>query len=270
MRRFFIGVMFGALCTLNAFELEVDTGVGYHYTGANGDLVYTKEFWKDSSAKIEHESTPAFYLWMELDSDIKYFPKLLLEHSSLETKGRSFIHIDSTDSINTLLDAIDNALPISLNNTYYDSTLSLNTYEAFLFYEYFKESEYPSLGVGIGAKKFEFVYAATIIDGLEFTDNGGDTIPMLFFKSAYELEKESDGTQLSFEADGKLYVFGDSDIYDYRVKANFMMRYNNTTNLGIEIGYKNTFYDIKGQDINTVGGNMTTSGLFFGFVGEFR
>ncbi len=266
---FFLSIVLG-LVTLNAFELEVDIGAGSHYSGANGDLVYTKEFWKDSSAKIEHENTPGFYTWMEFTSDQELWPKLRIEVSSLDTVGESYIHIDSTDTINTVINAIEGALPVNINDTYYDSRLILNTYEGFAYYEYFEESAFPTFGIGLGLKKFEFVYSATIIDGLEFTDNGGDTIPMFFFKSRYETDKESDGAQLSFEADGKLYVFGDSNIYDYLVKADFMMPYNKTTDIGIELGYKNTFYDIKGDDINTVGGNMTTSGVYFGVVGHFR
>ena len=255
---------------LQAIELEVDIGAGYHYSGANGDLVYTKEFWKDSTAIIEHENSATFYTWAEFSSDQRHWPKLRVELSSLETEGRSFIHIDSTDTINTLVDAIEGTLPININNTYYDSRLVLNTYEGYLYYEYFEKSDLPTLGFGLGLKKFDFAYTATIVDGLEFTDNGGDTVPLLFFKSRYELDKETDGTQLSFEADGKLFIFGVSNIYDYLLKLDFMMKYNETTDLGVEIGYKETFYDIKGGDIDTVGGNMQTSGLFFGVVGHFR
>lgn len=255
--------------SLQAFELEVDMGAGYHYSGASGDLVYTKEFWKDSTARIEHDSRATFYTWAEFSSDQQYWPNLRVELSSLDTEGRSFIHIDSTDTINTIIDALETPFA-SINNTFYDSRLVLNTYEGYLYYEYFEKSELPTVGFGLGLKKFDFAYSATIVDGLEFTDNGGDTVPLLFFKSRYELDKETDGTQLSFEADGKLFVFGDSNIYDYLLKLDFMMQYNQTTDLGVEIGYKETFYDIKGGDIDTVGGNMQTSGLFFGVVGHFR
>lgn len=256
---------------MNAFELEVDVGVGSHYSGANGNLIYIKEFWKDSSAKIEHENEATFYTWAEFSSDQKYFPKLRVEYASLNTKGRSLIHINSTPEINALINAIEDKVPlITINNIYYDSSLVLNTYEGYLYYEYFQESEFPTIGLGIGLKKFDFSYSATIIEGLEFTDNGGDTAPLLFFKSRYELDKESDGAQLSFEVNGKVFVFGDSDIYDYYLKLDFIMPYNKTTDIGMELGYKETFYDIKGGDITTVGGTMTTSGIFFGFVGHFK
>jgi len=256
--------------SVNALELEVDIGSGYHYSGANGELVYTKEFWKDSTARIDHANSATFYTWAEFSSDQEYWPKLRVELTSLDTKGRSFIHIDSTDTINDLIDAIEGQLPVNINNTYYDSRLTLNTYEGYLYYEYFEKSNLPTLGFGLGLKKFDFAYSATIIEGLDFTDNGGDTVPLLFFKSRYELDKESDGTQLSFEANGKLFVFGDSNIYDYFLKLDFMMNYNKTTDIGIELGYKETFYDIKGGDIDTVGGTMQTSGLFLGVVGHFR
>ena len=260
------------LLSLNAFELEIDMGTGFQYTGANGKLVYKKDFWEDSSAGIDHESSPSLYIWSEFKLDQAYWPKLRLEFTNVNSEGKSFIHINSTDEINALINAIEDKLSgvISINNTYYDSHLAQSTYEGYLYYEYFEKSDYPSVGFGLGVKTFDFAYNATLIDGLEFTDSGGDTIPLLFFKSRYELEKEEDGVQLSFEGNAKVYIFGDSNIYDYMLKTDFMMEYNQDTDLGIEFGYRYSVIDIKGSDITTVGGNMTNSGVFFGAVAHFR
>ena len=256
--------------SLNALELEVDVGAGYHYSGANGELVYTKEFWKDSTARIEHANSATFYTWAEFSSDQDYWPKLRVELTSLDTKGRSFIHIDSTNTINSLINAIEGQLPVNINNTYYDSRLTLNTYEGYLYYEYFEKSDLPTLGFGLGLKKFDFAYSATIIEGLEFTDNGGDIIPLLFFKSRYLFDDKGNGSSLSFEVDGKWYVFGDSTVYEYLVKTDFMMKYNDDTNIGLEFGWKQSLIDIKGSDIDTVGGHMGTAGAYLGLVAHFK
>jgi len=261
---------FGFL-SLNALELEIDMGAGSYYTATKGKLIYQKEFWKNSSAAIDHKSTATFYTWAEFKSNHTNLPKLRVEFGHLSTEGKSFIHIDSTDAINTLISAIEGSSSlITINNKNYDSSLVENTYEAYLYYEFFEESDVPSIGFGAGVKNFDFAYRATLIEGLEFTDNGGETIPLIFLKSRYELDKEDDGMQLAFEVDGKYYIFGDSNIYDYQVKVDFMMVYNKDTDLGIEFGYKNTLIDIKGSDIDTVGGDMQTSGVFVGLVGHFR
>ena len=263
-----------SLLSLSAFELEIDMGTGVQYTGAEGKLVYAKDTWAGSSAEIDHASSTNFYLWTDISSDQAYWPKMRLEYSHVKTKGNSVIDVQSGDPvIQALIDAIDTKLVdigLSLNGLTLDSYLSQSTYEGYLYYEYFEKSNYPTLGFGLGAKIFDFTYRATIVDGLEFTDNGGETVPLLFFKSRYELDKEDDSAQLSFEATGKVYLFGDSTIYDYLVKTDFMMQYNETTDIGFELGYKTSFYDIKGSDINTVGGDMSNSGIFVGLVGHFR
>lgn len=256
---------------LSALELEIDAGAGLHFAGANGNLIYQKETWKNSSAVIEHGATTNFYAWSEINSDIKYAPTLRLEISRNSTLGRSLVHIDAGDIINNIIDYIEQKVPlVTINDTYYDSRLVMNTYEAFAYYEYFKESGYPTLGVGAGVKVFEFDYSATIIDGLEFNDNGGDSVPMLFMKSRYEILDKDEELQVGIQGDGKLLVLADSNIYDYVIKMDMMMQYNATTDLGLEFGYRDTYFNIKGGDVAKVGGTMDNSGVFIGVVGHFR
>jgi len=263
-----------SLLSLSAFELKIDAGSGIQYTGADGKLVYAKDIWEGSSAGINHASSTNFYMWTDISSDQAYWPKMRLEYSHIKTEGSSKINVQSGDAnIQALISAIDSqlsAIGLSLNSLSLDSHLTQSTYEGYLYYEYFEKSNYPTLGFGLGAKMFDFTYRATIVDGLEFTDNGQETVPLLFFKSRYELEKEEDDAQLSFEVGAKVYVFGDSTIYDYLAKTDFMMKYNETTDLGLELGYKVSVYDIKGSDIDSVGGNMNNSGVFVGLVGHFR
>jgi len=265
--------LFGLL-SLSALDMEIDVGTGIQYTGADGNLIYAKDIWEGSSAKIDHENSTNFYIWTDISIDQDYWPKMRLEYSHIKTEGNSGIDIQSgKDEINFIIDEVEkklNEVDLSLKGIVLDSYLSQSTYEGYLYYEYFEETSYPSIGVGLGVKMFDFTYRATIIDGLEFTDNGDETVPLLFFKSRYELDKEDDDVQLSFEASGKVYLFGDSTMYDYLVKTDFIMKYNETTNLGLEVGYKAVVYDIKGSDIDTVGGNMDNSGIYIGLVGHFR
>ncbi len=257
--------------SLHALELEIDVGSGLHFAGANGNLIYKKETWKGSSAVIEHGATTNFYAWTEINSDIRYAPTIRVEISRNSTLGQSLIHIDAGQTINSIIDYIEKQIPlVTINNTYYNSRLVMNTYEAFAYYEYFEEDDYPSIGIGLGMKKFEFNYSATIIDGLEFNDNGGDTIPMVFLKSRYDLMDKDEELQITIEGDLKSLIFADSNIYDYSVKMNMMMQYNKQTDLGLEFGYRETYFNIRGGDVANVGGSMDNSGVFVGLVGHFR
>jgi len=271
MKKIVLLVSLLSFFSLHALELQIDVGGGLHFAGANGNLIYQKETWKGSSAVIDHGATTNFYAWTEINSDIKYAPTIRMEISRNSTLGQSLVHIDAGQTINSIIDYIEQQIPlVTINDTYYDSRLVMNTYEAFAYYEYFKESGYPTLGLGLGVKKFEFDYSATIIDGLEFNDNGGDTVPMIFLKSRYELLDKDEELQIAVQGNLKLLVLADSDIYDYVMKMDMMMQYNETTDLGLEFGYRETYFNIKGGDVANVGGTMDNAGVFVGFVGHFR
>ena len=271
MKKIVLLVSFLSFISLYAVELEIDVGGGLHFAGANGKLIYQKETWKGSTADIDHGTSTNFYAWTEINSDIKYAPTLRMEISRNSTIGSSFVHIDAGQVINNIISYIEQQIPlVKINNKDYDSRLVMNTYEAFAYYEYFKKSGYPTVGVGAGVKVFEFDYSATIIDGLEFNDNGGDSVPMVFLKSRYELMDKDEELQVGVQGDLKMLVFADSNIYDYVVKMDMMMKYNETTDLGLEFGYRDTYFNIKGADIAKVGGSMNNAGVFVGFVGHFR
>ena len=269
MKKIFL-FLFVYLLHLSALELDINVGSGLYYASADGKLIYKKEFWRNSSAEIRHETDTRAYIWADITTDIEHFPKIFLELSQHKTEGKSFIHIEAGTALNQILAAIENNLFLNINNTNYESRLVQNTYEGFAYYEYFEDMDLPTLGFGLGVKKFDFDYSAVIIDGLTFNDNGGGVAPMLFFKSRYELEKNRDGTLLSIEGDAKIYLFGDSDIYDYLLKMDFLMSYNERTELGFELGYRKVYYNIKGTDIVNVGGEMSSSGVYFGLVAHFR
>jgi len=257
--------------SLFAVNLEIDMGAGVHYAGAKGTLVYTKELWKDSSGVIDHEVSTNGYMWINIKPDEKYWPNVRLEVTQYKSSGDSFIHIVGGSLIDGLISAIETQVPlVSINDRYYSSRLTLNEYEAFFFYDFYTESKNASCGVGFGLKKFVFDYSVTIIDGLAFSDNGGGTAPLLFFTSAYKFSEKSEEIQSSVSGDAKVYVFGDSTIYEYLVKLDFTKQYNATTELGIEMGFKETYYDIQGSDIVNVGGNMKSAGAFVGIVARFK
>ena len=257
--------------TLTAIELDINMGAGAYYTGSSGKLVYQKDFWKNSSGDMEHANKPTSYSWIEIDSDQDYWPKARFELSQLKTSGESLIHMQTDNStVNEVVKWIEDNLPGTINDRAYESRLTQTNIEAYLFYELFEDTGFPTFAFGGGIKKFEFDYAVTIIEGLQFNDNGGDSIPLLYFKSRYIFDERPSGSSLAFEGSVKVYVFGDSTIYDYIIKTDFLMKYNEDTNIGIEVGYKETFFDLKGDDVESVGGDMKTTGPYIGLIAHFK
>lgn len=255
--------------SLFGLDLEIKTSLGTQYAPSKGKVVYTKEFWKNSFGEIDHENSANLYGSIECKTDNVLLPKFAFSFINSKTEGHSFIHISANDLVNGIINALEQNLPITINNTQYTSRLAMQTYDFLLYYEFFEESRWPSLGVGIDVKKFDFDYAVTIIDGLNFNDHGDGTVPMLYLKTHWDIKK-SKKHSLSLELDGKQYFAGPSTIYDYRAKIDVMMRYNDSTMLGIEMGYRANYFNIKGSDIVNVGGDMDTSGVFIGFRGDFK
>lgn len=256
---------------INAFELEIDGGGGTYLTAAKGELVYHDGFLEGSSANIDHETADQLYLWSEIRSNITYLPYLRVEYAKLSTQGQSKIHINGSSDVNNIIDTIESIPGVSINDTYYDSRLVQFNYEAYLFYAFFQESDWPRVDLGVGAKKFDFDYSITaIFDGLEFNAHKGDIIPMVYVSTRFNTFESIKAFHSAFQADGKIYLFGDSEIYDYQLKMDFLSAYNATTDIGVEVGYKHSYFNIKGNDIDIGSGLMTYSGVFIGFIGHFR
>jgi len=247
-------------------------GVGAFNTAGKGKLTYIQGDLKNSSTQIEHETSNQLYLWSVIRSDIEYAPYLRLEFSQMRTEGRSKIHIDGTSFIKDIIDIIENTGLATINDTYYDSILSQQNYEAFLFYELVKQGEWPQLNMGAGVKKFSFDYLVNNVagEGTSFYASEGDIIPMIYASTRYDIFRSITDFKTAIEADGKIYLFGDSDIYDYQVKMDFMGAYNKDTDLGVEVGYRYSYFDIKGGDVDVGAGSMTYSGIYVGFIAHFR
>ena len=255
---------------LLGFELEIETSIGSLYSPAKGKVVYQKESWKDSYGAIDQQYNPNFYGWIECKSDNTLLPKFAFSFIDSRTEGESLIHIVSaSDLLNDIITTLDQKLPITINDTDYASRLSMQTYDFLLYYEFFEKSVWPSIGIGLDLKKFDFDYAVTIIDGLEFNDHGDGLVPMLYLKTRWDI-KSNKKNRLSLQLDGKQYVTGPSKIYDYSAKLDMMIRYNDDTMLGVEMGYRASYFNIRGSDIDKVGGEMDTSGVFVGFRGSFK
>ena len=225
-----------------------------------------------SSSNISHETANQLYIWSEIRSNISYLPYLRLEYSEMRTTGKSIVHLDGSTTVTDIVNFIDDIPLFNLQNQSWDSILSQRNYEVFLFYELYNNDAWLELDGGAGIKKFSFDYLVKdiLFEGQSFYASEGDYIPMIYLSTRIKTFESIQSFDSAFQADGKIYLFGDSDIYDYQLKMDFMAPYNNTTDLGVEVGYKYSYFNIKGGDVDVGSGSMTYSGIFFGFIGHFR
>ncbi len=240
---------------------EIDMGLGLFSSKAEGKLIYQTDFFTGSSAQVNNDSQFHVYVWTDIDLEIWYVPKIRLEYTRIRSAGNSFVHIETqNDLINEFLERIGGS-DFVLN-----SILTHNMYDAFAYYEFFEKTAWPSVAIGGGIREFDYDYDVDIFEGVQFNDKGGALVPMLYSK----VRKEFDDSLLGIEFDVKYYAFGDSDMYDGRAKVDMLFDLNENIDAGLELGYRATLYDIKGSDVDNVGGNMRYGGVFFGATASFR
>jgi len=241
--------------------VEMDMGFGLFNSKAEGKLVYQTDFFTGSSAQINNDSQYHIYVWSDFDLELPYAPHIRLEYTRVRSSGTSFVHIETQNElINEFLQRVGG------NDFELNSILTHNMYDAFLYYEFFEDSGWPALSFGGGIKDFDYDYDVDIFEGVQFNDQGGAMVPMLYTK----IRKDLDDSLMGLEMDVKYYAFGDSDMYDIRAKIDMMFELNKQIDAGLEAGYRSSYFNIKGDDVENVGGNMKYGGIFFGFAASFR
>lgn len=263
-------LLFLLVHSLYASHFKLSLGTGLFSTEANGNLVYAKSFWEGSSSKIEHENSASTYLFAELRHDIAFLPNIRIEQTRFQTKGQSNIHIATNDaSINELVQTLNDLPLISINDIYYESTLAQTQNECYLFYSWQKE-QWPLFDIGAGIDRFTFDYAVTIIEGLQFNDNGEQDIPMLYVHSQYEAFQSIKDVTVLMGGTMKYYAFGPSNVYDASLETTLLWPFTQKTKLGFTLGFRRLYMHLKGDDIETVGGKIRYNGAYAGVRLDFN
>ena len=266
MRTLILFFLTASFSSLFALDVKVDMGTGLFYSGAKGRIDYLEKSFQGSNAVTDISSATNFYIWGDFETSNPYLPKLRLEYLKISAEGGSQAHLES--SVDAIKELIKKLEPLGLNDKNWNSQLQHNIYDIDLYYEFFEKSDWPSIGLGLGYKYFDYIYIMDIdlVPGLQFGDRDSSGAPMLFFSSRYDVPS----IQMGFEADAKVYLFGDSDMYDWKVKIDLMFELDQNTALGAEFGYRQQYFNLTGSDVEKVTGNMTYEGIFVGAVLKFK
>jgi len=258
---------------LNATDIRLDMGAGLFYTGAHGKIEYVEETFQGSYANTEIPANGQFYVWGDITTNNPWIPTVRLEYLKISAEGDSTAHIASAiPELQALIDEYLNNSKFPLNDKAWNSLLQHNVYDINLYYEFFQDSGWPSLGVGLGYKYFDYIYIMDIaidgidLSGVQFGDRDSSGAPMLFLKSRYD----ATSLQLGFEGNAKVYLFGDSQMYDWKVKVDWLFDLSESTEGGFEFGYRDQYYKLQGGDVERVKGDMHYQGVFFGGVLHFN
>jgi len=247
----------------HAIDLEIEMGTGLFYTGAEGRIEYTDDGFGGSYSNVDLETSRQFYIWGDFKSSLSYLPILRLQYLKIIAQGDSKLHLEA-DTSNYPPEVGD--LVDFFNDQEWESGLSHNIYDIYLYYEFFEKTPYPSVGIGAGLKSFDYAYNVALVSPLHIGDRGGKSIPMLFLNSRYEVPS----LQLGFEIENEVYVFSDSNLYDVRAKMDLLFEVDANTHMGIEVGYRESYYDLRGSDVENYKANMSYKGIYIGAMATFK
>ncbi len=253
-----------SLSTLYSSEVEMKASTGYFYTGASGKLIYQTPPVTGSSATFNFSQKTQAYFDSEIWVDVPFFPHIRLEYTNATLDGISDIEIQT--DLNPQYIEFMKEFGLDLTQTFsQDSTLDVNFYDAIAYYQYLEKTPWPTIGVGAGVKSFKYVYSLNVVQSLDYQDYSGANVPMIYLYSRYYVPE----AEFALESDLKWYIFGDSTIFDWRAKADLMVDFNKEFSAGVELGYRHMHFNIKGKDVDSVAGNATFSGIYFGLIGLY-
>jgi len=262
-----------ALCSMNilsAYDFDYKMGLGAYYTGAEGKVSYIQESFNGSYANADLTTSSQFYLWGIVDLKTAYLPKMRFEYIKVAAEGDSKAHLqsDNPDIQQLIDDYINNNGVIDLNDQNWNSYLQQDIYDFSLYYAFFEDRVYPSIALGLGYKYFEYIYIMDIhyIPGLQFGDRGSSGAPYVYLSSRYDMPS----INLGVEGNGKFYLFGDSQMYDWQVKLDMMFDLDQDTRAGLEFGYREQYFSLEGSDVENITGDMIYQGIFVGGVIHFK
>jgi len=264
MRKLLLLLLTTISTSLLALDLELDMGMGLYYTGAKGQIDYVGESFQGSNAKADLIPSGQFYIWADVKSKNPYLPRARFEYLKVSADGDSLAHLEMQDQ--GLQDLIDQA---GLNDQNWNSYLQHNMYDFILYYEFFEESAWPTVGLGAGYRIFDYIYIMDVdisdISGTQFGDRDDSTAPFGYINTRYE----APSLNMGFAADAKMY-FSDSTIYDWKIKMDLMFEIDVDTFAGLEFGYREQYYSLAGGDVENVKGNMHYEGVFVGGSIHFK
>ena len=242
------------------FSVEFIGSTGSYYAKSAGVTLYKKELFKDSTSSINNQVQYHFYMWMQMDIQKEYFPKVRFDYTRIRSTGTSIIQLGTKNKL--LLGLADAA---RLQNRELNSLLVYNIFDLFMYYSFFDEKKYAEVSIGAGVKSLNYDYDIELFQGVQFNDKGATSIPMIYFDARKLFFKV-----IALDLETKYYPLGESEAYDLRIKTDVYFKVNKKINAGFEFGYRDSYINVKGKDVLDVGGDMHYQGVFLGVIAKFK
>jgi outer membrane protein len=229
--------------------LRLEAGAGVWDQEPDGYLQY-KNAPSFTDSDVGYSNEKKMYAWINVKHPVPILPNVRLEYTPMEFSGTSttgFEYDGTTFSAGA------------------KSTLSMDQYDAILYYNILDNTGWTTIDVGLDIKYIDTSFQANET-GNSVSQSDGIALPMAYGRLRFEIP----ATDIGLEGDIKYTGYKNSKVYDYRIKADYSLDLS-VIDLGLEAGYRFQRINIDSGDFSSLDttGDIDISGFYAGVMVRF-
>ncbi len=245
-------IIAGFLGTVSQADvLRVEAGAGIWNQEPEGHIQY-QDSPSFSESDVGYSDETKMYAWVNIKHPVPVLPNLRLEYTPMEFSGTSTTGF------------IYNGVSFSQGA---QSTLTMDQYDAVLYYNVLDNTGWTTLDLGLDVKYIDTNFQAQDALSAGSVNESEDLVlPMVYARVRVEIP----ATDIGLEGDVKYIGYKGSDVYDYRVKADYTFDLA-AVDLGIEAGYRFVNINVDHNDFSSLDttGDIHVSGFYAGAMIRF-
>ena len=232
--------------------LRVEAGAGAFMGDPSGTMSYKDAATVDAVDSLGYDSTSMPYVWLNVKHPVPVLPNVRIEYTDVNVDGLSkgtFSWEGGTDNV-----------PEGAK-----TTLDLTQYDAILYYNLLDNTFWATLDIGLDIKLIQSSFTVDPTGSYAGYDESKDiALPMAYVRTRVQIP----ATDIGLEADIKYVGYGDSQVYDARIKADYTLDFVPVVQPALEVGYRTQKYDIdeSSQDVKV---DIEFSGVYVGAMLRF-
>ncbi len=229
--------------------LRLEAGAGLWEQDPSGYLQY-RNAPSFTESDVGYSDEKKMYAWINVKHPVPALPNIRLEYTPMEFSGTSTTGFEYEGTTFT---------------AGAKSTLSMDQYDAILYYNILDNTGWTTLDLGLDVKYIDTSFQAS--QGVNsVSQSDGIALPMAYGRLRFEIP----ATDIGLEGDIKYTGYKNSKVYDYRLKVDYSFDIS-TIDLGIEAGYRSQRINVDSADFSSLDttGDIEISGFYAGMMVRF-
>jgi outer membrane protein len=229
-------VLIISLPAVHADLMRLSGGAGIWHADPSGSLRYENAGnWVSAEDQLGYDSSNMPYLWLNLKHPVPIWPNLRLEYTEVFFDGRT----DGTVAWGSKWSYSDNAW----------SELELNELDMLFYYNLLDNTFWLTFELGLDVKYVDARYLIRDDYGMgaAYEEQDAFFLPQGYLRTRAEIPM----SDLALEADLKYIGYGNSKVYDARLKADYTFGSFTFGRPAVEVGYRMQRIKVDEKDYNT-------------------